>query len=191
MFATSGADWTTWQVPLSGSQLQTPLTTGGASSDTTNGPAGTAINPQGTFIASGNTDGSVDIFAVSGGTIAGSPTQTVQATNGANPNVMGLAFDPTGSYLVTANGPSNDVTLFTFDSSQGAANSTGELVLPGSSPAQVLFHPNGTIVYVSNAGSNPATISGFTVTPTGLQPLPGAPFALSANVKGPTGLAIK
>ena len=91
---------------------------------------------------------------------------------------------------MTANGPTNDVTLFTFDSG-GSANYVTSIGLAGAGPSQVLFHPNGTVVYATNTTSNPATITAFTVSATALTPLPGAPFAMSANVKGPSGMAIK
>ena len=105
-----------------------------------------------------------------------------------NPSVTGLAFDVTGALLVTANSVSNDVTLFSF-ASTGVAAVIATQSIAGGGPADVVFNPNGTAVYVTDTTNN--TISALTVSTTALTPMTGSPFSMSATAVGPTCLVIK
>jgi DNA-binding beta-propeller fold protein YncE len=187
-----------WQLPLVGGQLLPPASSAiGAAALSTNpsiynafkGANDVVLTPAGDFLVAGNTDGTVEVFPITAGAL-GSSRGGHPASARLHANVTALAFDPTGGYLVTANGGADDVTLFQFSSGNVVYAGTN-VVIPGSGPNSVLFHPNGNVVYVANTASLPATISAFTFGPSGLAPLPGSPFPLPATAAGPTGLAIK
>jgi DNA-binding beta-propeller fold protein YncE len=186
VFASSGGDLGVWPFPASAGMLSAPGKE--AKSSASNGPNQIVLNPQGTYLVAGNTDGTIDAFPVSGAKL--SKAKTTSASSNPNANVIGLAFDPTGSFLVTANGASDDVTLFSF--SGGVASAIGNpTAITGTGPAGVIFDPSGTVAYVANTGASPASISAFSVSTSGLTPLAGSPFALPASDSGPSGMVIK
>ena len=75
---------------------------------------------------------------------------------------VSVAVSPSGSYLATANGSSNDVTIFTVGSG-GALSKAATYLLPsGSTGVQsVAFSPNGSYLATANGSSSDVTI--FTV----------------------------
>ena len=103
-------------------------------------------------------------------------------------------MDPTGSYVATANGPSNDACLFTYDGGLGSATLAATVTGLADSIGAI-FHPdqNTPVVYFANTGASPgsSTIAAFTYSGATLTPLAGSPFATSTTLAGPSGMAIK
>jgi DNA-binding beta-propeller fold protein YncE len=111
--------------------------------------------------------------------------------------VQSLAIDPTGSYIVTANGTSDDVSMLSVSRSSTAPAIV--LTLTGTpysiasataavAPVSVTYNANGMTVYVANSAAN--SISALIVNSTGLAPLPGSPFALPAGDTTPCAVAV-
>jgi 6-phosphogluconolactonase (cycloisomerase 2 family) len=155
-----------------------------------------ALDPQGVNLYTGNADGTVSIFqvSVSGTATLVVPSVSVEPPAVAGASVVGIAVDPTGQWVVTANGPSGDVSLL-----QVAPGPVPTLTLVGTpysltnpaaqpTPAAVVFNGHGTVVYVANSGTN--DISALSVSSSGLTPLPGSPFALPSGDTGPVSLAV-
>lgn len=163
------------------------------------------LDPLGTTLVTGNSDGTVSIYSLGAAGVATlalpgtsvEPAGFTPASASVAPSVLSVAIDPTGTYLVTANGASNDVSLIQLANASPAA--TGPLVgapyaYPGltagatATPASVIWNANGTTVYVANSTAN--TISALQVSATGLTPLAGSPFALPAGDTTPASLAV-
>lgn len=170
-------------------------------------PQCVAIGPNGVDLAAGNADGTIDLYSVaaSGAITLNLPGIAVEPPGGpANASILGIAIDPTGSFIATANGPSGDVSLIQINNA--APTASGPLVgppyaIPGSGlspqPTSVVWNADGSVVYVANAGANSisalsigVTASGTILTSTGLAALPGSPFALPAGDLQPMSLAV-
>jgi hypothetical protein len=151
------------------------------------------IDPFGYNIFLGNSDGTISSFQIAspGQLAAGVTSIPVEPTGAAaNASIQSIAIDPTGTYLVTANGPSGDVSLLQI-AATGITLVGKPYATPNAAidlPASVAFNQGGNVVYVANAGTS--TISALALTSAGLAPLPGSPFALPAGDTVPASLAV-
>jgi DNA-binding beta-propeller fold protein YncE len=165
------------------------------------------IDPTGSNLFAGNADGTVSVYQIGMG---GNMTVAIQSVSvepaGATPlapaSVLGMALDPTGTLLVTANGPAGDVSLLQLLYAPLAPGSTAPGLLlnlvgtpyaiPGAvtapAPSSVVYNGNGTVVYVANTGSN--SVSVLDVSLQGLSPVAGSPFALPTGDTAPLSLAV-
>jgi 6-phosphogluconolactonase len=70
-----------------------------------------------------------------------------------------FAFHPTGKYAFVNNEMTSSVTAFAYDSAKGSLTEIQTLstlpgAVPGNSTAEIVVHPSGKFVYVSNRGHN-------------------------------------
>jgi 6-phosphogluconolactonase len=89
-----------------------------------------------------------------------------------------LAFHPDGKFAFVCNEMLSSVTSFAYDAKQGQLTLLETLSTlpqdynkPGNSTAEVLVHPNGKFVYVSNRGHNSIAIFAFDAATGKLQAL--------------------
>ncbi len=191
LYIASDTDEGTWQIPLSGVTIGTPGNLAGSQSSNM-GPDCCLVDPSNQNLVVGNDDGTIEVFSLSGGLAENSNQGPIQggSTGG---SIMAIAFDPTGSYFATANGPSNDVCLFSYDGNSGSAN-IASTAIGLNNTTGVIFNPDAStpVVYFANTGASPASIAAFKYGRNTLDLLNnGRPFPTSANVAGPTGMAIK
>lgn len=143
-------------------------------------PAGAAFDPTGTYLCVASANILTPHFrnpetgALSGG--------TGYVTGGLARN---LAFDPTGRYVTSVNHSNNEVRVFRFNPSTGLmseaqrtrnrGNSFSVAYTRGVDPVK----PKARFAYVA-AGTDNA-VSGFSVDAGSLAPIPGSPYATTAN----------
>jgi 6-phosphogluconolactonase (cycloisomerase 2 family) len=153
------------------------------------GGASITISPNGQFIlVTERLANNIDAFSVrADGTL--SPI-TVNASPGAG--AFSVRFAPDGKAIVSETGPATEATGSAISSYSVLPNGTLSAIsqsVPtlGAANCWNAITPDGTKVYVSNAGSS--TISGFTISTTGvLEPLPGT--VVGINPEGATNLDI-
>jgi len=156
-----------------------------------------ALDPQGVNLYTGNSNGTVSVFQVSasGAATLVIPSVSVEPTITLTPpDIQGIAIDPTGTWVVTANGPTGDVSLLRVNTKPSVALAVvgTPYTIPNAAtppvPTAVVFNGTGTVVYVANAGGN--SISVLNLTSTGLTAVAGSPFALPAGDMTPSSLAV-
>lgn len=112
-----------------------------------------------------------------GGGSSNTLTFTV-ATGGVNPD--SVAVDPTGKFAYVANSGTNNISMFTINSTTRALTFVGR-VAAGIGPSSVVVHPTGKFVYVaneSNSDSLAGNVSMYTInTTTGALTSIGSPVA--------------
>jgi 6-phosphogluconolactonase (cycloisomerase 2 family) len=80
---------------------------------------------------------------------------------------QGIAIDPAGKFVYTANSDDNTVSMFTINQTTGVLSPTTPAVVSigaGTSPISVTVDPTGKFAYVANQDNN--TISMFTINST-------------------------
>ena len=101
-----------------------------------------------------------------------------------------LVLDPAGGFLYVMNSGSDNISVFSIDSSNGALTQLGIPTLIGSPPLNMQLTPSGNFLYVTTSGGqvgNDGSIVGFSVNAGVLTSL-GAAFP-SEGIN-PNGLAI-
>ncbi|HZV01923.1 MAG TPA: beta-propeller fold lactonase family protein [Planctomycetota bacterium] len=192
LFVSDRNDQGVQSIPLTNGVLGTPgaLVTNGS---TNGGPYPIVVNPAGTFLWTGNTDGTISTYPLTNGNLGtATTTPATNSTTAAYP--QSLALDPAGKTLVSANGGSalgggsDDVAAFSIGASGTPTLLGSPVMISGACPAGVVFNQSGTVVYAANYGNN--TISAFTVSATGLTAISGSPYAIPATDSGPIGVAV-
>jgi 6-phosphogluconolactonase len=80
----------------------------------------------------------------------------------ASPHPHGIAFDPAGQFLATADLGTDQVPIFRL--AHGSLARTSEATTaPGAGPRHVVFHPNGRVLFVINELN--ATVTSFAYDP--------------------------
>ncbi|HKV76853.1 MAG TPA: beta-propeller fold lactonase family protein [Candidatus Sulfotelmatobacter sp.] len=159
-----------------GGALTTVQQTGGATAPIGLSAMNMALAPSGHFlyVTGQESQGWVEAFPVSQG-VLGTPTVTL---TGNNP--FGLAIDPAGSHLYTANKLDSSISTFTI-------NSDGSLTQVGTpigetftGPVSLLIDKSGKYLYMANQGSS--NLAAYTIgSDGGLTLLTGSPFATGAQ----------
>ena len=153
------------------------------------GGASLAISPDGQFLAvTERLANNVDVFQIQTNGLL-SP---IVVNPSPDPGAFSVSFAPNGSAIVSETGPAGATNGSTISSY--SILPTGKLApvsqgIPtlGAANCWNVVTPDGTKVYVSNAGSS--TISGFAISPSGtLTPLPGT--VVGSNPEGSTNLDI-
>jgi 6-phosphogluconolactonase len=103
---------------------------------------------------------------------------------------MGMAIDPLGRFLFVANQGSSNISMFSISTATltEVAGSPFTTIPAGTTvptgPSAVAVSATGNFLYVANTFTN--TVSAYSISPTGLTPLGGSPFAVGL---APSGLA--
>jgi 6-phosphogluconolactonase len=134
-------------------------------------PDGLAVDPSGTHLYVTNfSSNSISIFTIGSPSSAGALTEVTGsplATGYSAP--VALILDPKGQFLYVANQGSNNVAVYSINSTTGLPNilntstTTGGAFATESSPSFLVADPSGKYLYVGNQGSS-AGIQAFSVS---------------------------
>jgi 6-phosphogluconolactonase len=151
------------------------------------GPHGLAIGAGGKFLYVGmsgsvNANDVVSAFSIDSATgaltqLAGSPFPT-----GNDP--QGVATDPAGKFLFTANAGDSTVSAFTIDAGSGGLTVVGSPVALQGAPDGLAVDPTGGFLLVTTSGNNGLAV--FSVNPSSgvLTPISGSPFSTGQGLSG-------
>ena len=156
---------------------------------TGNDPRGVAVWPRSTFstgfvYTANKGDNTISAFVFDGSAGNLQPATTF-ATGGAP---VGIAIDPTGTYLYTANSGDGTVSAFSINPSTGALTSLGAAVASGNlnptvnanpGPIDIKVDPSGQFVYCVNGTDG--SVSLFTVKAGALTLSKTYPTGMGAN----------
>ena len=150
-----------------------------------------AVHPSGKFAYAANLNntpglaGNVSMYTINATTGALTSFGTIAAgTIFGEPNPNSMVVDPTGAFAYVANSGSNDVSMYSINSTTGVLTSVGSIDA-GTTPLSVAVDPSGKFAYVANSNSN--DVSMYTInTTTGALTLIGTTTAGST----PTSIAI-
>jgi WD40 repeat protein len=179
---------------IQGGVLQPPNVNDKAFMSTNGGVNKLVLHPSGNFLFCACNDGTITVLTITGGTTLtpkpGSP-YTASPPVIAHPSTRGMAISPAGDILVCANDDASDsVVSFSVDAQGGLTQIGTPYTLANALPNWVVFHPSGSVVYVTNGGNN--TLSALSVSTTsGPSPLAGSPYALPKGDTGPGVLVFK
>lgn len=158
----------------------------------TSGPVSVCLASSANTLVTGNVNGTFSVwgFLGAGAVQLSYPNTPVVPAVAVGQPVLSVALDPTGSFLVTADGSTADVSLFWINNLPIAPQTT-QWQYPfqnaGAIPTSVVWNANGAVVYVTDQGAN--TITALQAGPTGLTAI-GSPVALPASDVQPVSLAI-
>jgi 6-phosphogluconolactonase len=141
-------------------------------------PNGLAIDPSGSHLYVANTQStSISIFDISP---PGMPPGSLKEVIGSPladiyTDPVSLLLDPKGQFLYVANNGSNNVAVYSIDSTTGlptalTTSTSAFAFTTESSPSFLVEDPNGRYLFVGNQG-NGAGIQGFGVNSGNLNPL--------------------
>jgi 6-phosphogluconolactonase len=129
-----------------------------------------AVHPSGKFayLATASSTpgaaGNVSMFTISAATGALTSIGTVAAgTINAESAPTSIVVDPTGKFAYVANFGSNDVSMYTINTTTGILTSRGSIAA-GTIPLSVAVDPTGKFAYVTNFQSN--DVSMYTINAT-------------------------
>jgi 6-phosphogluconolactonase len=148
------------------------------------------LHPSGKFVYvanPGQEEDDISLFVVgTNGSLTEVNPRTPIGPNASLPEL--LAMDPAGGYLYVMNTGSNNISVFSIDTTSGALtqvpNSPVQIGLP---PLNMQLTPAGNFLYVTAAGQQDGYIAGFSVSGGVLTSI-GAP--ISSDGINPNGLAI-
>ena len=152
-------------------------------------PFGLAIDPSGSFVFvlwDGIPGGKVSSFSrdPNTGAVAVLPIPPAD-TGGLGP--AGVAVTPDGKFVVVANGPTRDVSVFSLDHNTGALTAVqGSPFACVAGPSGVTIDPTGKFVFIPvGLNDDGNTLFGYTIDSAGsLTPVPGTPTALGGGAEG-------
>jgi 6-phosphogluconolactonase len=132
-------------------------------------PSYAAVTPSSSFLYVANTGGSsVSGFAINGITGVLTPLNTPEFTTTGDTQPFGIAIDPAGAHLYTAN--QRSISAFNINTLTGALSSVPGTPVASTDfnalPEQLKVTPNGKFLYVANGPAN--TVSGYTFNNAGL-----------------------
>lgn len=148
-----------------------------------------AMAPGGQFLYAGSSN-TVQGYAINATTgaltaITGSPFNTGSCCV----NLNGMAVEPSGHYLLTANSSNGNVTVFSIDGVSGALTAvTGSPFTTGGSPNGIAVDASGKFAYVTDLSTSPGTVKAYTLNSgTGaLTVVSGSPFTAGTSPYGVT-----
>lgn len=138
-------------------------------------PYGLALAPSKNFLYVANSQSNnISTFSVAGDGSLSLIATTPDGGSGPHDAVI----DPSGNYLlVTNSGLSNNVSVFSIDTSTGVLTAVpGSPFLANDSPSEILVSPTDNFVYVSNPGSGMVTAFTFDSSSGFLTEVRGSPF---------------
>jgi 6-phosphogluconolactonase len=154
------------------------------------------LHPSGKFLYvanPGQLEDDISLFTIaSNGALTEVTPRTSIGPSAAQPEL--LVMDPAGAYLYVMNTQSNNISVFSIDSTFGALtqlpNSPFAVGLP---LLNMQLTPSGNLLYVTAAGASDGFIIGFSVSAGTLTLIPATPTAPNPSSSGginPNGLAI-
>jgi 6-phosphogluconolactonase (cycloisomerase 2 family) len=131
-------------------------------------PASVVVHPSGQFVyVASETDsgtpgpGSVSMYAINATTGALTSLGTIATGTMIDQlSSNGIAVDPTGAFAYVTNSGSNNVSMYTINTTTGVLTSVG-LIDAGTTPLSVAVDPSGKFAYVTNFNSN--NVSMYTI----------------------------
>lgn len=129
-----------------------------------------AVDPLGRFayvanlVSNASDEATISMYTINPTTGVLTPTTPATVATGFFP--QGIAIDPSGKFVYTANSDDNTVSMFTINQTTGVLTPTTPATVStgaGSSPGFVTVDPSGKFAYVSNQDND--TISMFTIDP--------------------------
>jgi 6-phosphogluconolactonase len=140
----------------------------------------------------GQEENDISLFTIaSNGALTEVTPRTSVAPLGSLPQF--LAMDPAGGFLYVANAGSDNISVFSIDSSTGALTPLANSPFPvGLPPLNMQLTPSGNYLYVTASGGqagNNGSIEGFSVNAGALTAL-SPPNPISSDGVNPNGLAI-
>jgi 6-phosphogluconolactonase len=150
------------------------------------------LHPSGKFLYvanPGQLEDDISLFLIaSDGSLTEVTPRTSIGPNASQPQL--LAMDPNGAFLYVMNTGSNNISVFSIDSTSGALNQVvNSPVQVGLPPLNMQLTPSGNYLYVTTGGNPDGFIFGFSVSAGVLTPLP-LPNPISSAGVNPNGLAI-
>ncbi|HTS37639.1 MAG TPA: beta-propeller fold lactonase family protein [Candidatus Solibacter sp.] len=144
-------------------------------------PLNMKLSPNGNvlYITAAGSPGYIEVWSVIAGVIQQPVVQVIQP-NGNDP--YGLAIDPSGAHLYTANTGSNSISEYSISSTDGSLTElTGSPIGETfSAPLALLVDSSGTYLYVANEGSS--NLGAFSIGSDGsLTLLTNSPFGTSSH----------
>jgi 6-phosphogluconolactonase (cycloisomerase 2 family) len=128
------------------------------------GASSLVIHPNGRFVYVSNPgqgEDDISLFNINGN---GSLTEVTRTSVLPNTLPEFLAMDPAGNYLYAANVGSNNISVFSIDSSSGMlAAVTGSPFNTGLAPLNMTLSPTGNFLYIGASGQRFGFIEGFSV----------------------------
>lgn len=152
------------------------------------GPNRMAIGGGGQFLYVGmsgtaNPNNGVSAFTIDPGT--GALTQITGSPFTAGSDPQGMATDPSGKLLYTANSQDNTLSAFTIDSSAGTLTpASGSPFATSASPLALAIDPAGQFLYVGESANNGVEAFSINVTTGSITPITGSPFSTGSGVSG-------
>jgi len=138
-------------------------------------PLGIALAPSKKFLYVANqlSDNISTLSIASDGSLS-QVTTTVTGGNGP----FAAIVDPSGQYLlVTNSGQSNNVSVFSIDSSSGALTAVpGSPFFANDNPSDIMMPAAGNLAYVSNPSVGMVTAFTFDASTGALAQVPGSPY---------------
>ena len=144
-----------------------------------------AIDPTGSLLYTADTesdDGNIYAFTMdpNNGTLNGAG---MFSTPGSAPVPIGLAIDPTGTYLYVAANVAGTVQAFTIDPASGALTLIPGQIATGGQPVLLAMDPAGNFLF---AGNQTGGVAAFTIDSNSgvLSQVAGSPFGTSSPAWG-------
>ncbi|MFY9845462.1 MAG: beta-propeller fold lactonase family protein [Terriglobales bacterium] len=135
-------------------------------------PIGLALTPSKQFLYTANSRAdTISTYNVQNNGTLSLSGPPMQAGNGPDAAVV----DPTGQYLLVTNNFSNNISVFSINSSTGVLSPVGSPVFANANPTNIVFTHSGLFVYATNPGDG--VVTGFSFDPTDgtLTQLPSSP----------------
>ena len=136
-------------------------------------PLAMAVSPSAGFLyVSSASPSAISVFAIAGNGALSAAAGSVTGATGSN--FPGLTIDPKGQFLYAADSGNNQVDSFSIAASGALTPVAGSPFPAGTQPAAVAVDSTGTLVFVSNAGSD--DVSAYTSSAGVLTQAATSPF---------------
>ena len=149
----------------------------GAEPPTPAGPISISVDPTGHFVYVGAAD-SVSAYAIDAttGLLTALPGSPFAAAGG---YANGLAIDPSGKFLYTANTTTNNVSALAIDATTGSLTPMpGSPFAAGDAPTAIAVDPASRFIFVANLLSSNVSVFKIDAATGALSPAPGSPFTV-------------
>jgi 6-phosphogluconolactonase len=147
-----------------------------------NGPVGLLIDQSGQYLYA--TNGNVaNLSAYSINQTTGALTALATPTYATGNGPLFSTWDPTGTYMYIANDGDGTVTGYTLGTAGALGSATTTTVTGSTALFSLAVSPNGSTLYVLDAGETTGALYGFTLTAgaPSATPIAGSPYTTGNN----------